>query len=92
MSEKLMLNESVVCATLDDEAVLLNVETGIYYGLDSVGTRIWSMVALGATESDIIATLTTEYEVELRVLQQDVADFVMQLVSKGLVKPLLESD
>jgi hypothetical protein len=36
-----VVNESVVYAELDDEAVLLNIESGIYFGLNDVSTEIW---------------------------------------------------
>ncbi len=77
-------NESVVCAELDEEAVLLNIETGIYFGLDAVGTRIWNMLKEGVTESSIVDQLLEEYDVEPARLRADVAEFLDQLAAKAL--------
>jgi len=81
---KLAINESVVCAELDDEMVLLNVETGIYFGLDAVGTRIWALLTQGATEDEIVSQLLDEYEVQPTELRADVSSFLDTLQSKGL--------
>ena len=45
---KVSINPAAVFAELDDGAVILNVDTGIYFGLDRVGTRIWTLVGSGA--------------------------------------------
>ncbi|MGH2457754.1 MAG: PqqD family protein [Chloroflexota bacterium] len=81
---KLTINETVVCAELDDEMVLLNVETGIYFGLDAVGTQIWTLLTEGATEDEIVARLLDEYEVPAPELRGDVSSFLDDLQAKGL--------
>jgi hypothetical protein len=75
----------VVFAELDGEAVLLDTESGIYFGLDPVGTRIWELLASGAGEAQVLATLHQEYEVAPDRLAADVAAFVDSLTAKGLV-------
>ena len=85
-TRSLAVNESVVAAELDEEMVLLNVETGIYYGLDPVGTRIWSLLADGAVEDEIVARLGDEYEADPSQIRADVVGFVGALMAKGLVR------
>ena len=36
--------DEVIFRELDGEAVILNLDTGIYFGLDAVGTRIWRLI------------------------------------------------
>jgi|SRR4051812_35321140 len=78
--------EDVVAATLDDETVLLNVSTGVYFGLDDVGTRIWQLLVEGADTEAIVDRLLTEYEVDREQLRTDVTVFVEQLHEHGLVR------
>jgi hypothetical protein len=82
----LSVNESVVSATLDGEAVLLNVETGIYFGLDEVGTRIWELLTQGAGEGEILGQLLQEYDVEEAQVSADVSGFLARLAEAGLVR------
>lgn len=85
-SRVLRASESVTYATLDDEAVLLDVQQGLYFGLDDVGTHIWEQVAKGATEAEIVRGIVNEYEVAPEQAARDVADFVATLQARGLVQ------
>ena len=83
---RVIVNDSVVFAELDQEAVLLNVETGVYFGLDELGTEIWNLLAKGATENEIVDRLGAEYEVEPDQLRADVREFFELLLRNGLVR------
>lgn len=88
VEEKLLkVTESVVTAELDGEAVLLNVETGTYFGLDRIGSDIWRYLEQGSTESQIAEQLMRDYEVDEAMLRVDLAEFLVLLESKGLVQP-----
>lgn len=86
MIGRLAINESVVSAELDEEVILLNVETGVYFGLDAIGTTIWSAIEKGATEDEIFAQLSAEYEVEPNQLRSDLSNFIAALTEQGLVR------
>lgn len=80
------ISDDVVFRDLAGEAVILNLATGIYFGLNEVGTRIWHLITEhGATEK-VVETLLAEYEVEEEQLRRDVDDLIRQLMAKGLVR------
>ena len=77
--------DDVVFRILGDEAVILNLSTGIYFGLDTVGTRMWQLISeYGSTEKAREALLA-EYEVEEGQLRQDLDLLIQQLIDKGLL-------
>ena len=80
------VNDSVIHAVLDGEALLLNVENGMYFGLEGDGARIWELLQPGATEEEIVAQLRTEYDAKPDVLRRDVCEFVQSLNEKGLTR------
>jgi hypothetical protein len=86
LSGQLLINEAVVFTELDEEAVLLNVETGVYFGLDPVGTEIWRMLADGVSEDTLFERLLIEYDVEPVQLRSDLAAFLDLLKTNGLVR------
>jgi len=86
MVGQLVINESVVSAELDEEVILLNVESGVYFGLDAIGTRIWSAIEQGASEEEIFAQLVEDYDVEPHQLRSDIANFLDMLREQGLVR------
>ena len=73
------VNESVVCAELEEEAVLLHVEAGVYFGLDEVGLRIWNLLVAGTTETELFDRLLAEYDVEPDQLRSDIGEFLDDL-------------
>jgi hypothetical protein len=85
---KVTANPAAVYAALDDGAVLLNTDSGVYFGLDPVGSRIWELVGGpgGVAEADIVHQLTTEYAVDVERLQADVHDFLTLLEARGLLE------
>lgn len=87
-TRRVAVNAAVIDAKLGDEAVLLNVETGVYFGLDEIGTRIWDLLIAGVTPNEIVTQLLDEYDVEREQLCADVRDFLQALVRKGLAQEL----
>lgn len=85
-THKVIPSGSVICADLNDEAVLLNVETGIYFGLDALGAEIWRDIDDGFSESEIASRLLAEYDVSAEQLQHDLLDFLAQLEAHGLIE------
>ncbi len=67
------------------EAVVLNLSTGIYFGLDGVGTRIWHLLAEHGSSEPVVNALLAEYDVEEGRLRRDVEALIQQLLDKGLV-------
>lgn len=81
-------NSDLMMADLDGEAVLLNVHTGQYFGLNEVGTSIWSHIQEPVTVSTLIELLMAEYSVADGMLNRDVMSFLEALEKRNLIKVL----
>jgi Coenzyme PQQ synthesis protein D (PqqD) len=79
------IKKDVVFRELEGEMVLLNLGTGVYFGLDAVGTRIWALIDGQRSAVDIVATLTEEYDVDPRTCAMDVERFLEDLRRNDLV-------
>jgi hypothetical protein len=77
--------QDVVYRNLSGEEVLLNLGTGIYFGLNDSGTRLWQYLLETGDKEQVIARLKKEYDVEEPRLRQDVEDLLRKLVDKGLL-------
>lgn len=88
MVREIVPNEAVVAADVGNELVLLDIETGIYFGLDAVGARVWQMLTDGRARDEIVANLLQEYEVEEEQLRGDLEILLSQLAERGLVQLL----
>lgn len=75
-----------VYADLADELAILDSKSGIYYGLDPVGARIWSLLIEGKNVAQIRDVLLDEYDVDGRQLEADIAHLFEDLFTKGLIE------
>jgi hypothetical protein len=73
-------------ADLGGELAIMDSNSGIYYGLDPVGARIWSLLLDWKTVAEIRDTLLEEYDVALSELESDVANLLQELCCKGLIE------
>lgn len=79
------LSPDVVFRDLDGEAVILDLGSGTYFGLNAVGTRVWQLLEAGRDESRIVDTLAAEYEAERSVIAADVARLLEELRGRRLI-------
>jgi hypothetical protein len=77
-------SDDAVFRELDGESVLLNLETGMYYGLDAVGTRVWQLAADGGSLRAIRERLVEEYDGDPPAIERDLLELAGALVAKGL--------
>jgi hypothetical protein len=82
---RLTIPEEVMVRDLGGEAVLLHLGTGTYFGLDSVGTRIWHRLAEQHSTEAIVPLLLQEFDADERQLRLDVEALVAQLLAQGLL-------
>ena len=70
---------------LDGEVAILNLSDGVYYGLNDIGGRIWSLIQQPKTVSDLKATLLQEYDVDPELCYRELLDLLQDLANRGLV-------
>jgi hypothetical protein len=85
-AKRLSVPTHVLVRELNGESVILNLESGNYFGLDEVGTR---MIAALSTSDRIQAAydvLAAEYNVDPDLLHEDIRVLIEKLVERGLVE------
>ncbi len=75
----------VLFREVQGEAVILNVNTGIYFGLDEVGTQMWHSLTKHSSLSKAEVELAGIYAVDRACLHRDLRQFVEELVSRQLL-------
>lgn len=86
LASRLRISNDVVFHDLDGEVVILNLETGVYFGLDPVGTRIWQLVREHGSLTKVRDALLEEYEVTEARCTHDLLELAARLREKGLVE------
>jgi coenzyme PQQ synthesis protein D (PqqD) len=86
----LKVSDDVVFRELDGEGVILNLASGIYFGLDETGTRMWRLIDQHGQLREVLSALCDEYEASSETLERDLMVLVSELTEKGLLAPLEE--
>jgi hypothetical protein len=81
-----LAKEDQVSAELVGEAVILNLESGVYYGLNPVGTDVWQFIQSPQPVSAVCSRIVEEYDVEAGRCKQDVLKLLNDMASKGLIE------
>ena len=79
------LSSDVVFRDLDGEAVILDLATGTYFGLNAVGTRVWHLLEAGHEPEAIVDALASEYAADRATIAADVAALLDALRSRHLI-------
>ena len=81
----LSIPEDIVFRDLAGEVVILNLGTGMYFGLNTVGTQIWRLISEGCSSEQTVATLLEGYEIVEARVQKDLDILLEQLNDVGLI-------
>ena len=65
--------------------VILNMHSGLYFGIDAVGSRIWQMLEKKVPPATMVDLLLEEYEIEADLCSQQVAAFLAELEKNNLI-------
>lgn len=87
--QRIVAKPDVLSRILDGEAVLLDMESGTYFGLNEVASEMWRLItdsaAAGVTAKSICDAVVESFEVDEITVAQDLEALVSQLVDHGLV-------
>ncbi len=86
LNDSVIPSADVVVTELEGEAVLLDMETKLYFTLNSTGAFIWKAISKGLTLEQVAEQLTQEYDVCHDYAKQCVLDLVSTLLKERLVK------
>ena len=85
-SDRVTVPDDVLISQLQEESVILNLDSERYYGLDDVGTRFLSILTTSESIEAAYDRLREEYEVDPQVLRKDLLALVKKLIEQGLIE------
>jgi Coenzyme PQQ synthesis protein D (PqqD) len=68
-----------------DEAVMMSVEAGRYYGLNAVASRIWDLLETPKTIAQLCEQIWEEFDVDAQTCEIEVLKFAQHLVDNRIV-------
>jgi hypothetical protein len=71
---------------LDDQVIMINLETGAYFALEATAATCWLALVSGAGFDDIVSEVVRRYDVDRARAEHDVDAFIESMVDEGLVQ------
>lgn len=82
----LRIRERALVRRLGDGAVVLDLETGTYFGLDPVGARFVELLGEGTSIAQVARALVEEFDVEETAVAEDLLGLARDMLSNGLLE------
>lgn len=85
LAQRAIRSDEALFQEVSGEAVLLDLASERYFGLDPVGTRIWSLLGEDDRLQSVCNALCAEYEAAPERIAEDLLALTRQLADAGLV-------
>jgi hypothetical protein len=86
LSSIVVMSAEQVSCPLGEESAILNLKNSVYYGLDPVGARVWTLLQEPRSVGELRDTLLSEYEVEAGRCEVDLLALLEKMRSEGLIE------
>jgi len=85
-SDRVKVADEVLISNLQEESVILNLDSERYFGLDDVGTRFLSVLTTSDSIEAAYERLLSEYDVDSQALRLDLIALIENLIEQGIVQ------
>jgi hypothetical protein len=84
--ERFIQNKAIVQSKIGEEVVMLDMDSGFYFGLNSVASVIWRLLANEISFEALIDQLMAQFEVERSLCEADTQELLDQLLEKNIIR------
>ena len=84
--ERFIQNKAIVQSKIGEEVVMLDMESGFYFGLNSVASVIWGLMANEIGFEELIDQLMAQFEVERSLCEADTQELLDQMLEKNIIR------
>ena len=85
LEHTLSRNPELVHAEIDNQTMLMSLDNGEYYGMNSVGSAIWQLLEEDTSIGNLIENLTEIYGISSEQCAQEIAPFLKKLQNNKII-------
>ena len=75
----------VAARRLEDEVVLVNLQTNHIYSLNATGSRVWELLDVPRTRAEVVDALVAEFDVERATIERETDELLASLSDAQLI-------
>tara|TARA_Y100001968_G_scaffold276989_1_gene271574 strand:+ start:2269 stop:2523 length:255 start_codon:yes stop_codon:yes gene_type:complete len=80
------IRENIILEKLDDQIVILNIDDGIFYELNTVGTAILEEIKKNRDYKDLLDSIVNNFGIQRSEAKKDLDDFLSNLEEMGILE------
>jgi len=89
LDQRFQGSDDVVSRKVAGEMVLLDLASGLYYGLDPVGSRIWEVLSQNSCSlEELCDVIEAEFDAPREQIERDIIGLAEQFSEKKLIMPV----
>lgn len=92
LDDRICCNNRLPTTTINNEVLLTNVERGLLYGLDDIGSAIFAKIATPIRIAELCDQLSAEYRAEPAEVQRDVLNLLEDMAGHGLIEVMRDPE
>lgn len=85
-SSTVVARNQLLTTEVDDEAVMLDAEAGLYFGLNEVGTLIWKELEEPRSIAELQEAVLAKFDIEPDQCSQDLGEFLTDCFEADLIE------
>jgi hypothetical protein len=85
LGSSVVVSPQVVSCDLAGEAAILNMQSGVYYGLNAIGSHIWRLMQVPQTVTELCRAIVEAYDVTPGC-ERDMLELLQELADSGLIE------
>ena len=85
-SSIVLASKDNLSSELNGETIILDKKSGVYYGLNSVGAKIWNLIQEPKEVVEIRDAILAKYQIESERCESDILKLLEELAAEGLIE------
>jgi len=88
MSKRYIQNKKIIQSKIGEEVVMMDIDSGFYFGMNGVGSVIWKHLSTAITLDELVHKMMNEFKVDKQTCEADTIEFLDNLLEKNIIRVL----
>lgn len=84
--KRFIQNKKISQSKIRDEVVMMDIDSGFYFGINGVGSVIWQHLSTAISLEDLVSNLMEEFNVDKQTCESDTMEFINNLLEKKIIR------
>ena len=86
MIKRFIQNKKIIQSKIGDEVVMMDIDSGFYFGMNGVGSVIWQYLSTPISLEELVSNLMEEFKVDKQTCESDTMEFLDNLLEKKIIR------